>query len=78
MPNRETLEENSSEEWLERQERSVGAKQRESVGETREKVFSWFDVVRAGAQLTLDLLRVIRETSDLYRKLSGGRGAAGT
>jgi len=39
---------------------------------TREKVFSWFDVVRAGAQLTLDVLRVIREASDLYRKVSGG------
>lgn len=39
----------------------------------KEKVFSWFDVVRAGAQLTLDVLRVIRETSDLYRKISSGK-----
>lgn len=44
---------------------------------TREKVFSWFDVLRAGAQLTLDVLRVVREASDLYRKLSSGSGGAG-
>lgn len=43
--------------------------------DTRERMFSWFDVVRAGAQLTLDVLRVMREASDLFRKLSGGRGA---
>lgn len=44
--------------------------------DARERMFSWFDVVRAGAQLTLDVLRVIREASDLFRKLSGGKGAA--
>ncbi len=49
--------------------------ERESPGtevdrDTSEKVFSWFDVVRSGAQLTLDVIRVIREATDLYRKLS--------
>ncbi len=48
--------------------------QGESGRDTRERVFSWFDVVRAGAQLTLDVIRVIRETTDLYRKLSSGKG----
>lgn len=41
--------------------------------DTKDKVYSWFDIVRAGAQLTLDVLRVIRETSDLYRKISSGK-----
>ena len=77
VPDRETPGKNSSEGALERQEASVGATRRESVGETKERVFSWFDVIRAGAQLTLDVLRVVREASDLFRKLSGGKGAAG-
>jgi hypothetical protein len=49
----------------------------ESGGGGRERVFSWFDVARAGAQLTLDVIRVIREASDLYRKLSRGTGSVG-
>ncbi|MBU1669637.1 MAG: hypothetical protein KKF41_02680 [Actinobacteria bacterium] len=51
--------------------------QGEHGGDTRERVFSWFDVVRAGAQLTLDVIRVIREGTDLYRKLYGGKGVTG-
>lgn len=50
----------------------------DSAAGTRDRMFSWFDVARAGAQLTLDVLRVIREASDLYRKLSGGKGGAGS
>ncbi len=53
-------------------ETKAGAKEGSSperAGETREQVFSWFEIVRSGAQLTLDVLRVVRETADLYRKL---------
>lgn len=42
----------------------------ESGVDARERVFSWFDVIRAGAQLTLDMVRVVREATDLYRKFS--------
>lgn len=53
-------------------EAKAGAKDGSSPerdGETREQVFSWFEIVRSGAQLTLDMLRVVREAADLYRKL---------
>ncbi|MDD5749039.1 MAG: hypothetical protein PHP64_08390 [Actinomycetota bacterium] len=33
------------------------------------KGVSWMDAIRTGTQLTLDLIRVIREAADLKRKL---------
>jgi ribosomal protein L7/L12 len=30
---------------------------------------SWMTIVRSGAQLTLDVIRVVREATDLYRHL---------
>jgi len=56
-----------------------GDVEREEVGgSTRERMFSWVDIIRAGAQLTLDLMRVLREGTDLYRKLHRGKGGMGT
>ncbi|MBU4337878.1 MAG: hypothetical protein KJ548_15050 [Actinobacteria bacterium] len=38
------------------------------------KEFSWLNAITAGSQLTLDIIRVIREATDLYRKLFPGKG----
>jgi hypothetical protein len=38
------------------------------------KEFSLLNAIAAGSQLTLDIIRVIREATDLYRKLFPGKG----
>jgi hypothetical protein len=46
----------------------------ESRGDKGKQEFSWLDTIRAGAQLTLDIIRVLREATDLYRKLFPAKG----
>jgi hypothetical protein len=47
----------------------------EGSDEKAEKKSSWMNAVTAAAQLTLDVIRVIREAVDLYRKLFPGKSA---
>ena len=45
-----------------------------AVGESSgKKEFSWLNAITAASQLTLDIIRVIREATDLYRRLFPGR-----